>query len=230
MQWLNLRLQIMKTKAHIRYRSKVEFYDNGKGKIFPGVTTITGLLDKPALIKWANNLGLKGIDSTKYVDDKADIGTLAHAMITDNLKNEPTDTLDYAGKQIKIAENCVLSYLEWAKDKDIKPILIEEPMISETYKVGGTVDIYAEVNGVKELIDLKTGNGIWPEHHIQVAAYAGILDENGHKAEKVRILNIPRHETENFQEVVLSKRALELNKHIFLNLVKIYNLKKELKG
>ena len=219
-----------KTKAHIQYRSTVKFQKNNKGVRFPGVTTIVGILAKPALIKWANNLGLKGIDSTKYVDDKADIGTLGHAMITNQLQDEGTDTSDYSQQQIGQAENCALSYFKWEEEHKIDPIIIEEPMVSEEHCIGGTMDIYAEVDGVKELIDLKTGNGIWPEHHIQVAAYKAILEENGHKVERVRILNIPRSETENFQQVVLSEAVLNLNWEIFYHLLRIYQIRKELKN
>lgn len=218
-----------KTKAHIQYRSDKHFLKNGKGIRYPGVTTIVGLLDKPALIPWANRLGLQGKEVGKYVDDKADIGTLAHAMITDKMADRETDTSDYSKKQISQAENCVISYFAWEDKHDIKPIIVEKPMVSEDCKVGGTMDIYAEVDGTKELIDLKTGNGIWGEHHIQVAAYKMILEENGHKVERVRILNIPRHETENFQELVLSPKVLEKNLEIFIHLLAIYNLRKELK-
>ena len=68
-----------KTKAHTRYRLT-------DGTIVPGVTTVTGSQlgwNKQVLINWANRIGLTEIDSTKYKDDKADIGTLAHQMITD---------------------------------------------------------------------------------------------------------------------------------------------------
>lgn len=58
------------SKAHVKYRTKDKV-------LVPGVTTITNLLNKPYLIKWANDLGLEGIDSTKYRDEAADIGTLA---------------------------------------------------------------------------------------------------------------------------------------------------------
>ena len=37
----------------------------------PGVTTITGILDKPALKTWANKIGLQGIEIKKYVDSLA---------------------------------------------------------------------------------------------------------------------------------------------------------------
>ncbi|KKM15298.1 hypothetical protein LCGC14_1697480 [marine sediment metagenome] len=216
----------MKTKAHIQYRSEKQFQKNGKGIRFPGVTTITNLRAKPALIKWANNLGLKGIDSTKYVDDKADIGTLAHAMITNGLQTLETDLTDYTAKQIKQAENCVLSYYEWEKEHKIDPILIEKPLVSEEHCVGGTMDIYAKVDGVFELIDLKTGNGIWDEHKWQVAAYKEILQENNYQVDRVRILNIPRHETENFQQMILSDKVLTLGWVIFFHLLCIYRTEK----
>ncbi len=77
-------------------------------------------------------------------------------------------------------------------------------------------------------IDLKTGNNIWPEHHTQVSAYRHILLENGHQVDRVRILNIPRHETESFQEVILSESVLNLNWMLFANLLKVYDLRKQL--
>ncbi len=219
----------MNTAAHIQYRSTKEFQKNGKGIRFPGVTTVINLLAKPALIPWANKLGLKGIEVGKYVDDKAAIGTLAHAMITNRLQGEETPTEDYTENQIRQAENCVLSYYEWEKEHNIEPIIIEKPMVSEEYRVGGTMDIYATVDDVPGLIDLKTGNGIWPEHQTQTAAYRAILRENGHPVNWVRILNIPRHETENFQQLVVSNKNLDLHWELFTHLMKIYNLRKQLK-
>jgi len=218
----------MKSKGHIRYRSEVEKLKNGKGVIFPGVTTIVGILNKPALVKWANKLGLDGVEVGRFVDDKADIGTLGHAMITDHYKGVETDTSDYTKNQIDKAENAALSFWEWEKKHKIEPILIEEPLVSERMEFGGTADIYGKVDGVLELIDIKTGNGIWPEHYIQVAAYGYLLAENGYKVDNYRILNIPRAETENFREELvgsISKQWL-----IFAHCLSIYRLRKEIKS
>ncbi len=218
--------EMSKTKAHIRYRSTVQKLKNGNGVIFPGVTTIVGILDKPALLPWANKLGLKGIEVGKYVDDKADIGTLAHAMITNQLLNKPTDTADYTANQISKAENATLSYFEWEKSHKIKPLLIEQPLVSESLEYGGICDIFAYVDEFSELIDLKTGSGIYQEHFIQVAAYKALLEENGHPVDRVRILNIPRAETENFQECIVAN--LDKNFEIFKHCLAIYKLRKEI--
>ena len=114
----------MSVKAHIRYK-------NQSGVVVPGVTTIIGLLNKPQLVVWANRLGLQVIDSTKFRDDKADIGTLAHAMIVADLKGERCDTSDYSKEQIDQAENSFLYYLDWRKGKELRPLAIEVPMVSE---------------------------------------------------------------------------------------------------
>jgi len=210
----------MKTKAHQRYRNKAN-------KIVVGVTTITGLLAKPQLIPWANRMGLNGIDTTKYVDDKAAIGTLAHQMIQDHLLQVDTDVSDYSPKQVSQAENSVLSYLEWEKNHKIKPILIEEKMVSELYQYGGQLDIYANLDDTPTLIDLKTGSGIYPEMGVQLSAYRQLLIESGHNIEQCMILNIGRDETEDFQE----KKYENIEKYwaIFLHLKAVYDLKKEVK-
>lgn len=209
-----------KTKAHIRYRLKDK-------TIVPGVTTVLNLRAKPQLVPWANKLGLQGIDSSKYVDDKAAIGTLAHAMITDNLAGEKTDVMDYSPNQIDKAENSVLSFWEWEKDHKIEEVFfVERPLVSEVHRFGGTLDIYAKVNGRREIIDLKTGSGIWPEHLWQVATLKVLLEENGFPVDGTRIVNIPRAETEAFLEKTVSDVENETGWAIFQHLLAIYYLEK----
>jgi len=181
-------------------------------------------------MNWANRMGLQGIDSNKYKDDKADIGTLAHAMVTDWLLGIKTDTSDYSKNQITAAENSALSFHEWAKNKQIKPILVEIPFVSEKYKFGGKPDIYADVDGKLELIDIKTGSGIYEEMIVQVATYGELLEEGGHMVEVIRILNIPRTEDEAFIERVIGKRQREIAWKIFRNCLRNYQLRKRLNG
>lgn len=195
-----------KTKAHTRYRlKKTEQFP--KGEIVPGTTTVTGgqlAWNKRTLMAWANRMGLKGIDSSKYADDKADIGTLAHAFVTNELMGKETDTSDFAANQIKEAENAVLSFYEWQKHHDWgTPLFVEKSLVSEKHKYGGMVDIYWIIDGRRELTDLKTG-GVWPEHFVQVGGgYAQLLQENHFRVERIRILNIPRTKDEEFSDIIL---------------------------
>jgi len=209
-----------KTKAHTIYKL-------ADGTRVPGVTTILGVLNKPALVKWANNLGLQGIDSSKYVDDKADIGTLAHQMIADYLRGVETDTSEYSQKQIDQAENSVLSYLEWEKAHTIKPILIEESLVSEDWHFGGQIDCLAELDGEQVLIDFKTSKGIYPEMLAQVSAYCILLEEHGYAVRHARILRIGRDEDEGFEDMVVTRR--DTRWQLFSACLEVYNLLKELK-
>ena len=209
-----------KVRTHTRYRLK----DNS---IVPGVTTITGILNKPALVKWANNLGLQGIDSMKYVDEKASIGTLAHYMIECHLKGEKPDLSDYTPNQISQAENSVLKFFDWEKENKFKVIGVEMKLVSEKLKVGGCCDLYAELNGKKTLIDLKTSKGIFPEMITQVAGYKLLLEENNYEVEDVRILRIGREESEGFEDH--KAVMLDLHRDRFLHCLEIYNINKLLR-
>jgi len=209
-----------KSKAHVIYK-------NSDGTRLPGVTTVLGILNKPALVKWANNLGLQGIDSNKYRDEMADIGTLAHRMILDHFSQQKTDTSEYSPDQVELAENCLLSFYEWEKGHKLEVILAEAPLVSDELGYGGTVDCYCNLDGVPTLLDFKTGKAIYSEAIHQLAAYADLLGANNHSVAEARVLRIGRDDNEGFEE----KLVKNLDKHfeIFEHCLAIYNLQKEVK-
>lgn len=185
----------------LKKKSKVHtVYKLADGTKVPGATTVLGIMDKPALIHWAWKLGTEGVDYRKYRDSAADIGTLAHYMIECDLQDVKPDLNEWSKDEIDLAENCLISWYEWRKVHDIKPIFCEQPLVSEIYKFGGTIDCYAIVDGIYTILDFKTGSGIYETHIYQVCGYAELLREHGHEVEAVRILNIPRKESEEFTE------------------------------
>ena len=209
-----------KAKAHTRYYGL-----DGEQK--PGVTTVLYVLNKPFLIPWANKLGLQGIDSSKYRDAMAGIGTLTHQMIMDHLTRIKTVTSDYSASDIGMAENCFLSYLEWEKRNPIKPVLVEQPLVSDIYGYGGTPDCIAYNGDNLELLDFKTGKAIYPEMFYQVAAYVQLAKEHGYEITSARILRIGRDDNEGFEERLTKRWDKEFE--LFRHCLSIYNLQKELK-
>jgi hypothetical protein len=208
------------TRAHTRY------YTSNK-KLVPGATTVLALLAKPALIKWANNLGLQGIDSSKYVDATAQIGTCAHLLVQCHLSGEEPDLSAFSPDTISQAENSLISFYEWEKSHTIKPILLEKALVSERYRFGGSLDLYGEIDGKFWLCDLKTGKGIYDEYAIQLSAYRQLLLENGYRVDGCRIIRIGRDATEGFEDRVYGSNAMDKQFEIFRRLVEIYWLKKE---
>ena len=209
-----------KSKAHTQYKLP-------DGTKIPGVTTVLGILNKPALVKWANNLGLQGIDSSKYRDEMADIGTLAHQMILDYFKGDKTDTSEYSSSQIELAENCLLSFWEWEKGHKIEVILAEAKLVSQEYRFGGTIDCFCKLDGQPTLLDFKTGKAIYPEMFCQLAAYEQLLAEAGQLIEVTRILRIGRDADEGFEERTIGK--LDKQWQVFVNCLSIYNLQKDIR-
>jgi len=209
-------------KAHKRYVLK-------DGRPCVGTTTVCSLHSKPQLINWANRLGLDNIEVSKYKDHLADIGSCAHLLIEAHLKAvKDIPQLDnYSKEQIDIAKKCLDKFFQWVMfAKDFEVIEIELPLVSEAYEFGGTIDIYCNLNGKKTLIDIKTG-GVYPDHHVQLAAYNRLLLENNYEVEDVRIIQVPRSDKEQFSDIVIP--ALDLNWKKFYHLLQIYKINRELK-
>lgn len=205
-----------RAKTHQRYYNKA-------GDMMPGVTTILGVLNKPALVPWANGLGLNGINVKDYVDVLALIGTIAHDMICCHVQNKPFQPNGHPADLIDKAENSFLKYLEWARTHKVEPILCEAPLVSERYGYGGTIDFYGLIDGVPTLKDYKTAKAIWPEHLYQVAGYRQLLIENEHPVDAVGILQIGRSEDEGFSERVIADSSREWS--IFEHCLALYKLK-----
>lgn len=201
-------------------------YKNSKGEIVPSVTTVLNVLNKPALIKWANNLGLQGIDSTKYVDKLAGIGTLAHYLIECYLKKEEPDLSEFSPDDVKKAQVAVEKYLKWEKEYKPEPILIEQPLVSDEFNYGGQIDLVAKLNNKVTLIDFKTCKAIYPEMMYQLAAYKNLLLNTGQHVDEAIILRIGRDESEGFE--VRHAGDLKNEWLIFESCLKIYHLKQKL--
>jgi hypothetical protein len=206
-----------KTSAHIRYR-------NAQGDIVPGVSTVLQILNKPALVPWANKLGLQGIDSSKYRDAMADIGTLAHYLILCHLKGETPELSEYSPEQIDKAETCLIKYWDWEKEHHYETVKVETPFVSEQYRYGGTLDLICRNSNGLLLIDHKTGSGIYDEMLYQTAAYAQLAIENGLDIKGICILRLGRDTAEGFETRELTSWIREWG--IFQHCLEIYRLKK----
>jgi len=198
-------------------------YKNKKGEKVPSVTQILSILSKPALIHWAWDLGVKGIDYRKYRDDKADIGTLTHQRILAHLSESEVDLSQYPQDQIQKSSICFQKYLDWEQGKNMMKHYLEEPMVSEKYGFGGTPDALVFVNGELTLMDFKTSKSIYKEYFYQLGGYAVLVSEVlEYKPEQYMILRIGRDEDEGFE--VLKKDNIQKEIDIFLSCLNLYKL------
>lgn len=171
----------------------------------PSITELTGLLDKPALLKWANKIGLQGINIDDYKKQSTSNGTNLHKQIENYLLN------GFKLDDEKIHEKCVKFFLD-------KNIISVEKWCENEYFLG-RLDIKFEYNGETYIADFKTNcKGIYLEHKLQLSAYRMI-----EKSEKVAIISIPEF-------ILIPIMDCDFNKceQIMINLANIYNLKNEM--
>jgi len=190
-----------KSRAHQKYTTT-------DGRPCVGVTTVLGVMAKPALIKWANNLGLQGIDSTKYVDALARIGTLIHYLVECDCKGIEPKTDDYSPNEMAAAKVGFDKWLEWRKQHQFELIESELQLASDEHQYGGTCDIYAKVDGVPTVLDIKTSKGVFDEMRTQVIAYKHLLEENKREVGSCRIIRIGRDSNEGFEDVTIGSHEL----------------------
>ncbi|MDP2363700.1 MAG: hypothetical protein Q8M94_08015 [Ignavibacteria bacterium] len=209
-----------KTRIHTVYKLK-------SGERVPSVTTVLGILNKPALLDWAWQMGTQGLDYKAVRDNAGGIGTLAHMMICADLKGEKPDTSEYSQQDIGKAETCLIKYWEWAKGHKVEPIMVETPLISEQYQFGGTIDFFGNVDGRPTLVDFKTGKALYPEFFYQLAGYGQLLAEANQLIEVTRILRIGRNEDEGFEERTIGK--LDKQWQVFYNCLNIYKLQRAIR-
>ena len=208
-----------KAKAHQRYKTST-------GEPCVGVTTVLGVMNKPALVAWANRLGLDGYEVGKYVDALANIGTLIHYLIECDITGQEPVLGDYTANEIETAKEAFKKWTAWKSKVEFKLLGSELQVVSDTLKVGGTCDVYAEINGKKTVLDIKTSKACYSEQRTQVVAYAEIMKENGKEVDECRIIRIGRAENEGFDDILIGGEKLHWER--FLACLNLYRANKNI--
>ena len=165
------------------------------GQHVPGVTTILGVLDKPAIPKWAAGMVAEYVaDNPSGIEELRNMGRgpMVHA-----LKNLPWQKRDDAGVRGNVLHDYAEALLNgedvevddehvpvmehalaFMEDWQIKPLLVEAACGSREHKWAGTLDLIAEYvrpdtghEGVA-IFDWKSGKALYPEYAWQLNAYA----------------------------------------------------------
>lgn len=165
------------------------------GQPVPGVTTILGCLDKPAIPKWAaktvaqyvadnpdavetlRSLGESGMVKAladvpwKKRDDAGARGTTLHDYAEALLRGDEVDVDD---ELVPVIEHA----LQFMEDWQIEPIATEVAVASREHWYAGTADLFANYTrpdtghmGVA-IFDWKSGKALYPEYAWQLNAYA----------------------------------------------------------
>jgi hypothetical protein len=132
------------------------------------------------------------------------IGTQVHGLIEYSLKVKLCQKAEPPPLISDKAAWAFACYEKWAKQVNLTPIYIEQTVYSVTHGYAGTMDLYAEIDGKATVVDFKTGKAVYPEAHLQNAAYRFALREMGHgDAIQGIILRLPKNEVDPDPEAVI---------------------------
>jgi hypothetical protein len=158
------------------------------------VTSVLGLLDKPALRKWygaqdatavlelEREGDLIGIPSDKAIyvarqkgvgaEAKRDAGASRGTAVHDALRAYCEDgTVPALGDFPESVRGYVQGVCSWLVEAAPEPLMTERIVGSPTQLFAGRFDLLATIDGVRTLVDLKTSSSIHPEMHLQLAGY-----------------------------------------------------------
>lgn len=168
------------------YQSKGENY-------VPSVTWVCSFYPKGiGFMKW---LASKGWDESESIKESAgEKGSKIHQAIEslNNGKKINHDSLILNPKNGEKEEltgeeyEAVVSYADWFTSAKPKIIKAEHSIINKRY--GGTIDIIAEIDGQKWIIDVKSSQYIWAEHKLQISAYKHAMPKP--EEYKIAIINV----------------------------------------
>jgi hypothetical protein len=184
-------------------------------ELVPSVTTITGVINKPALVGWAvkmtaeyaerklmsewkqgafDEISVKRIlrDAKRahrdHTQDAANIGTIVHNWAEAYAKGE-----NPAFPTNVQARAGVDAFLDWLGSHDVQWIANEAKIYSRKYRYAGTLDADAMVGGERCIVDFKTSAAVWPEMRLQTAAYQAAREEElGIKYARRWIVRFPK--------------------------------------
>ena len=166
------------------------------GTRVPSVTTIIGGncgWNKRQLMIWANKEGLAGRSMWEKSREEADVGTVAHAYVTDDASGkEPIDPEavktdrfrdgieeqfpQLNEEQIRKVHYCVRAWMIWKEMHDFEFLADEQYLVSEKHRFGGQLDL-AVLMGQRMILDIKTGKGVYDDMLLQISAYGQLWNE-----------------------------------------------------
>ena len=223
---------------------------SANGKQVWGVTNITGVLNKPALLYWgvnqavdfmANNLKpgvaldeiqIKNllesarIAHTQTKNQAADIGTFIHNWVRDYVSavaQKKTSPKRPINKEMK---NAIDGFFKWAKENKLVIARSERKVYHDKFRYAGTLDLEGMVNGKRTVIDLKTGNALYPEAFLQASAYLKAREQETGKQYPggIVIVRLSKENPEKHIAAFEARRDEDVDLHFkcFLNCLSIY--------
>lgn len=157
-----------------------------KGKRYPSVTEVIGILRKEFLEFWRGKIGNHEAD--RISKESAELGRHVHELIEQYLKEGSIWNVEKTYTKEEI--NLFNVWYEWWETTNYNNLKIEKTLISKKLKCCGTPDLLTE----DTVIDWKISNNDDKYRPLQLAGYAKLyFDETKIKLNKGLIVRIDKY-------------------------------------
>ncbi len=164
------------------------FYITESGDYVPSVTTY--LESYPRTAQFYESLKSVGKDADEIRDTAGRSGSVVHDLTERYDNGEDVSLMDESGYiGYKLQEwSQFEKWVEFRQAHETVIIHNELNLVSDLYKMGGTLDRVMYVKGQLLLVDIKTSNAIYPHYWLQLEAYRRMLMEINKPVDGVAIM------------------------------------------
>jgi hypothetical protein len=155
------------------------FYQSHKDDalFYPSVTTVLNVYPKGiGFTQWLKQVGF---NADHIVKEAGEIGSKIHHAIENHLKGIEIHWINEDGSHnFTLREwQMLMSFKDFMTIHTPELLGVEVEIVSDTLRIGGTIDMPCVINGETWLIDHKTSNAIHRTHELQLCAYAHMWNE-----------------------------------------------------
>ena len=204
----------------------MHIYTTAEGKSVPSVTTVLDVLGSKEIIKWANYLGFKHVSYEDELNASATKGTKAHIMLQ-HLVDPSLGKLEVQYRDVyeeRYYSRVMENFLKEISQYDYSTIFTEKTLVSDKLGYGGTLDWYANMNGLMMLNDFKTSKKVRIKHLFQLGGYYNLMIDDGYNVDGGAIIIANDINSKLFP---INKTQLEEFGIVFNMLRKVYDLYNE---
>lgn len=135
-------------------------------------------------------------------------------------QGETLDRVNYTLEEWGMLED----FVNWHHTYNPECEMMEQSIVSDTFKTGGTIDRVYIIDGLRTIFDIKTSTAIHDNYWVQVAQYALMYEEKtGNKIEQTAILRLGSKHKCGYEYVVKSRDEWEKDVHLFNICLDLWN-------
>lgn len=175
------------------------WYIDNKGVFVPSSTWISSFYPKGVgFYKWLAETGWDEAEEIKVLAGER--GSKVHQAITDLIGGQEV-RMDskYINPSTGVEEeltadeyDCVVSFKRFFDEVKPRIVAVEITVFNSEFGYAGTIDIVCEIEGEYWILDVKTGQSIWPAYELQLSsykhAYPGVTSFETHGSKKIKVI------------------------------------------